>query len=146
MISPVLECVFGTDKLSNWQNPFFGSLTHKERKGQWKYHCNKEEQIWLHIGSVSFTLSFEFYCHCYKLTTKGMLPISLNYTWWHTSENPASHVMSVKLKFFSVTTNCFAHRKHPDQAYLWMAAGRKKLTHPLRSLTRTRTLPPSLLV
>ena len=46
----------------------------------WKsWVCSKEEQILLHIGSVSFTLTFLFYCF-YKLIPKGMLPISLNYT------------------------------------------------------------------
>ena len=37
---------------------------------------NREEQIWLHTGSVSFTLTFVFYCFCYKLITKGMLSIT----------------------------------------------------------------------
>ena len=37
---------------------------------------DREEQIWLHIGSPSFTLIFVFYCFCYKLITKGMLPIA----------------------------------------------------------------------
>ena len=31
------------------------------------YVCNREEQIGLHIGSVSFTLTFVIYCFCYKL-------------------------------------------------------------------------------
>ena len=26
--------------------------------------CNREEQIWLHSGSVCFTLTFVFYCFC----------------------------------------------------------------------------------
>ena len=38
--------------------------------------CYREEQIWLHTGSVSFTLTFVFYCFCYKFITKGMLPIT----------------------------------------------------------------------
>ena len=36
--------------------------------------------------------------------------------------------MSIKLKYLRL-----AHRKHPDQAQLWMAAGRKKLTPPLEA-------------
>ena len=58
----------------------------------------------------------------HKLTTKGMMPISLNDTPRPISGNLASQVMRVKLKNF-----CSAHRKHPDQAHQWMAAGRKKV-------------------
>ena len=48
---------------------------------------------------------------------------------------------------------CLAHRKHPDQAHLWMAARKRKWTHPLQSLVKARkvcnnltlfTLPPHL--
>ena len=39
-----------------------------------------------------------------------MLPLSLNYTQWPISGNPASQVMSVKLKYL-----CLAHRKHSVQ-------------------------------
>ena len=49
--------------------------------------------------------------------------------------------MNIKLKYL-----CLAPRKPPDRAHLWTAAGRKKLTHPFLSLTRTRTYPPPLLV
>ena len=41
--------------------------------------------------------------------------------------------LSIKLKYL-----CLAHRKHPDQAHLWMATGKKNLTHSLWSLDRTR--------
>ena len=41
--------------------------------------CNREEEIWGHIGPVS--LIFVLNCFCYKLITKRMLPISLNYTY-----------------------------------------------------------------
>ena len=52
--------------------------------------------------------------------------------------------MSIKLKYL-----CLVHRKHPDQAHLWMTAGRKKLTQRLWRLIGTRkclTLLPFLLV
>ena len=68
----------------------------------------------------------------YKLIAKGMLPKSLNYTSWPIFGNPASCVMSVKLKYI-----CSAHWKHPDQACLWMTAEKKNWTHPLQSLTWT---------
>ena len=32
-----------------------------------KWTCNQEKQIWLHIGSISFTLTFVLYCFCCKL-------------------------------------------------------------------------------
>ena len=35
---------------------------------------NMEEQIWLPIGSISFTLTFAFSCFCYNLITKGSFP------------------------------------------------------------------------
>lgn len=35
-----------------------------------------EEQVWLHIGSRCFTLTFVFCCFCYKLVTKVMLSIA----------------------------------------------------------------------
>ena len=38
---------------------------------------NKEEEIWLHVLSVSFALIFIVYCFCYKSVIKGMLPIPL---------------------------------------------------------------------
>ena len=41
------------------------------------------------------------------------------------SGNPASQVMSIKLKCL-----CLAHRKYPDQAHLWMTTRRKQLTPP----------------
>ena len=66
-----------------------------------------------------------------------MLLISLIPTYWPISGNRASQLMSVRLRYL-----CLAHRRHPDQAHLWMAAGRKQLTHPLLSLIRTRTFTP----
>ena len=36
---------------------------------------------------------------CYKLVTKGMLPISLNYAYWPFSGTPASQGMRIKLKY-----------------------------------------------
>ena len=42
-----------------------------------------------------------------------MLPISLTYIQWPISGNPASWIMSIKLKYL-----CLVHRKHPDQAPL----------------------------
>ena len=48
--------------------------------------------------------------------------------------------LKIKLKYL-----CLTHRKHPDQAHLWMASRKKKLIHPLWSLAGTRkysiTLP-----
>ena len=41
--------------------------------------------------------------------------------------------LSIKLKYL-----CLAHRKPPEQAHLWIATGRKKLTHALWSLAGTR--------
>ena len=41
--------------------------------------------------------------------------------------------LSIKLKYL-----CLAHRKPLDQAHLWIAAGRKKLTHALWGLAGTR--------
>lgn len=73
--------------------------------------CNKEEPL------------------CSMLITKGMVPVSLNYMQWSTAGNTASQVRSIVP---------FAHSKHPDQAYLGMNTGRKKLTHPLWRLTRSR--------
>ena len=42
----------------------------------------REEQIWLHFRSVSFTLTFAFYCFCFMLR---MLPIV-----WNIQDNPFS--------------------------------------------------------
>ena len=44
-------------------------------------------------------LTFAFYCFCYKLITKGMLPISLNYTKWPISGSSAFHMIIIKLKY-----------------------------------------------
>ena len=41
--------------------------------------------------------------------------------------------LKIKLKYL-----CLTHRKHPDQAHLWMASRKKKLIHPLWSLAGTR--------
>ena len=49
------------------------------------------------------------------------------------AEEPCLPCLRIKLKYL-----CLAHRKHPDQANLGMAAGKKKSTHPLRSLAGTR--------
>ena len=38
---------------------------------------NKSDSV---LDLSLFTLTFGFYCFCYKLITKGVLPISLNYT------------------------------------------------------------------
>ena len=60
------------------------------------------------------------------------------------SGNPASQVMSLKLKCLSL-----AHRKYPDQAHLWMTTRRTQLTPPLQGLMgnrKTLTLVPPLLV
>ena len=43
---------------------------------------NRKEQIWHHIGSVSFTLTFVFHCFCYKLR---MLLIA-----WNIQDSPFS--------------------------------------------------------
>ena len=101
--------------------------------------CNipiEKRKIFFCIGSAPFTLTFVFYCFCYKLITKVMLPTSLNYIKWPISGSPAFPVTSIKLKYL-----CSAHRKLPDKAHLQITAGRKKLTQ-----CRTRTLTPSLLV
>ena len=45
---------------------------------------NREEQIWIHIGSVSFASTFVFYFFCYKLR---MLPIA-----WNTQDSPFSRI------------------------------------------------------
>ena len=47
---------------------------------------------------------------------------------------------AIKLKYL-----CLAQRKHPDQAHLWMASGKRKLTQPLWSLARTRKYLQQLL-
>ena len=52
---------------SSWLRPSWAT---REAPSQ----CNMEEQIWLPIGSISFTLTFVFYCFCYKLITKGSFP------------------------------------------------------------------------
>ena len=60
------------------------------------------------------------------------------------SGNPASQVMSIKLKYL-----CLARRKHPDLAHLWMTTRGKQLTPLLQGLTgnrKTLTLAPPLLV
>ena len=51
--------------------------------------CNREEQIWLHVGSVSFTLTFVFYCFGYKLR---MLP-----TAWNMQDSPFSRLWPLKV-------------------------------------------------
>lgn len=73
-------------------------------------YCSKrEEQIRLHIKSVSFTLTFEFHCFCYKLITKGILPIAEG-----VPHGPSlGTCLRVKLRY-----SCLAHKKHSDQAYL----------------------------
>ena len=48
-------------------------------------------------------------------------------------ESCPPQVMNIKPKYL-----CLASRKLPDQAHLWMTAGRKKLTHPLWRLTQTK--------
>lgn len=48
-----------------------------------------------------------------------MLPVSLQYTAWSISRDPASQVMNIKLKYL-----CSAHRKHPDQE--WLQEGRNE--------------------
>ena len=91
--------------------------------------CNSKEQIWLQTGSLSFTLNFVFYCFCCKIITEGMLPIASRI---HLPE-PWLTWLSVRLEYLYL-----AHGKPPDQAHLRMAAGKKKLTHPLWSVARTR--------
>ena len=58
---------------------------------------------------------------CYKVITKGLLPLSLNYTEWLIRGNrgpPASEVMTVRIEHLPT-----AHRKHPDQAtWEWLKA------------------------
>ena len=69
--------------------------------GKWQQlWCNREEQIWLHIGPISFTLTFVFYCFCYKLITKEMLPISLNAHLWE----PCLPCLSFKLKYLCLSS------------------------------------------
>ena len=65
---------------STWFLVFISSLWRK---------CNREEQIWLHIGSISFTLTFLFYCFCYKLR---MLPVA-----WNIQDNPFSRLWTLKV-------------------------------------------------
>ena len=43
---------------------------------------------------------------CYKLITKGMLPVSLDYAYWPISGTPASQGMRIKLKYLWL-----AHKK-----------------------------------
>ena len=81
--------------------------------GRWKHHtstsqpleslrdtsrevieCNREEQIWLHIRSVSFTLTFIFYCFCFELR---MLPIT-----WDIQESPFSRLWPLRAYHFSI--------------------------------------------
>ena len=79
------------------------------------------------IGKNKSDSIMDLFLLLYKFITKGMLPKSLNYTSWPIFGNPASRVMSVKLKYI-----CSAYRKHPDQAHLWMTAERKNWAHPLQ--------------
>ena len=44
--------------------------------------------------------------YSYKLIAKGLLPLSLNYTYWPISGNPTSQVINIKLTHF-----CLALRK-----------------------------------
>lgn len=60
----------------------------------------------------------------YKCSTNRMLSISFNYTQRLSAGSPASHIISIKIKYL-----CLAPRKHPDQAQLSMTAGRE-LIHP----------------
>ena len=64
----------------------------------------------------------------------------LKFTWWPISEKPPP-CLKVKLKYL-----CSAQRKHPHLAHLWMAAGKKKLTHLLPSQAKIRTSLQQLLL
>ena len=79
--------------------------------------------IWLHVGSVSFTLIFASHCFCslkvYCLYINGLprgtLPLCLN-----------------------VKPKCLCSGKHLDPVQLWMAARKKKLTHPFPKAGHSR--------
>ena len=96
-------------------------------------YSHREKKNLIPYWICSFHFNFVFYCFCYKLITKGMLPTSLNYIKWPIAGSPAFPVTSIKLKYL-----CSAHRKLPDKAHLQITEGRKKLTQ-----CRTRNLPPS---
>ena len=85
-------------------------------------NCNRED-------------SFVFH---YKCSTNRMLSVSFNYTQWLSAGSPASHIMSIKIKYL-----CLSPRKHPDQVQLSMTAGRE-LIHPLQRLMGTRKSLTSL--
>lgn len=95
-----------------------------------KLNVIEQNKIWLHTGSVAFTLAFEFHCFCYKLITKGMLPIAEG-----VPHGPSlGTCLRVKLRY-----SCLAHKKHSDQAYLLIAIGKEKLTHPLQNRAEIRS-------
>ena len=53
------------------------------------YICNRGEQIWLYIRSVSFTLTSVFCCFCFHLL---MLPIA-----WNIQESPFSRLWPLRV-------------------------------------------------
>ena len=85
-------------------------------------NCDREEQIWLHIRFVSFTLTFTFYCFCFQLS---MLP-----TAWNTQDSPFSRFWplrtwhsSIHIEIKSCQTEiktCLVEgfQEHHDQIYM----------------------------
>ena len=90
-----------------------------------------KNKMWLHVGSVSFTLTFASRCFCslkeYCLYCNGLpqgnLPLCLN-----------------------VKPKCLCSGKHPAPAHLWMAARKKELTHPLPEAGHSRRCLQDLMV
>ena len=57
-------------------NEYFGLFLQIILPSRFQTASNREEQIWLHIGPVPSTLTFVFYCFCYKLIIKVIVPTS----------------------------------------------------------------------
>ena len=82
----------------------------------WAPTVTGKSQLWLHVGSVSFTLTFDSRLLLFTKRIRsihnglpqGALPFCLN-----------------------VKPKCLCSGKHLDPVHLWMATKKKKLTHPL---------------
>ena len=90
-------------------------------KASWIKLCNREEQIWLHTRSASFTLTIEFYCFYFELR---ILPIA-----WNIQDGPVSRFWPLRHDTFPFTeikscstenNNCAGGglQEHHDLAYV----------------------------
>ena len=86
-VAAATKCIGSKGLLSS------GTYTYKHTLIYPRWACNREERVWLHIGSFSFTLTFAFYCFCYKL-----LPIA-----WNIQDNPFSRLWPLKYNNFPFT-------------------------------------------